>query len=118
MRQFGQVITKEEAALADSTGRQPFNPPTEIVAVPSAEEMATWMPDPAPERRRYRTEINVSTGETKYVELTLEEYRARHVAKIQSRNEWLTAQGEAARKAKRQALLEKLLDEAEAKEGR
>jgi hypothetical protein len=118
MREFGQVLTPEQVALADSTGRKPFNPPTEIVAVPTPEEMATWMPDPDPTKARYRKEVNVSTGEVKHIELTVDEYRERHVAKIQSRNEWLQRQADDARKAKRAALMERLLDEMEAKEAR
>ena len=117
MNKFGKELTADEVALADSTGRQPFSPPTEIVPVPTDAEMATWMPDPAPEKRRYRKEVNVSTGEVKYIELTLDEYRERHVAKIKSRNEYVQRQADEARKAKRAALMERLLDEMEAREG-
>jgi hypothetical protein len=109
-------MTAEQVRIAQTTALQPFNPPTEIEAVPTPEEMQNWYPDPAPEKMRWRTEVNVTTGERKHIELTLEEYRARHVAKIVSRNEYVARQAEEARKAKRAALLEKLLDEAEAKE--
>jgi len=111
---MSRVLTKDEVALADSTGRQPFNEPTEVVPVPTDAEMATWMPDPDPTRVRYRKEVNVSTGEVKYIELTLEEYRARHVAKIKSRNEYVLRKQAEAKKAARDALMKRLMDKIEA----
>lgn len=112
---MSRILTTEEVAIAQRTALQPFNPPTEIVPVPTPEEMATWMPDPAPEKIRWRTEFNVTTGERKHVELTLEEYRARHVAKIISRNEYVVRKAEDARKARRAAILERLIDAEEAR---
>jgi hypothetical protein len=44
----------------------------------------------------------------KYIELTLDEYRARHVAKIKSRNAWLERQRAKANAAKREAVLDLL----------
>jgi hypothetical protein len=78
--------------------------------------MQSWLPSPAPEDRRFRVEVNVRTGRRTERELTLDEYRARHVAKL---TEWNRRDAEAeatARKARRQALLDRLLDEMEAKE--
>ena len=111
---MSRILTKEEVALADSTGRQPFNPPTELVPVPTDAEMATWMPDPDPSRVRYRKEVNVTTGEVKYIELTLDEYRARHVAKIKSRNEYVLRKQAEVKQASRDALMKLLMDKIEA----
>ena len=112
---MSRILTEADIALAQTTALQPWRQPTEIQPVPTYEEMQNWQPDPAPEQRRWRTEINVQTGERKYIELSLEEYRARHVAKIKSRNEYVIRKTEEARLAKRKALLEKMLDELEAK---
>lgn len=110
MREFGKELTPEQVAVAETTARQPFNEPTQIVPVPTPEEMATWMPDPAPEKMRWRKSVNVQTGKVTYTELSLEEYRTRHVAKIVSRNEYVQRKAEEARKARRQALLEAFID--------
>jgi hypothetical protein len=91
--------------------------PTEIIAVPTPEEILNWYPSSDPEKKRFRIEVNVVTGERKEIELTLEEYRQRHVNKIISKNEYVVRKQEETRKAKRQALLEKLLDAEEAKLG-
>lgn len=107
---MGRILTAEQVSLADSTGRQPFNPPTEIVAVPTAEEMAVWEPSRDPTRARYRKEVNVTTGEVKHIELTDDEYRERHVAKIKSRNEWLLRQRADAAKAVRDEAMQRMLD--------
>ena len=112
---MARILTEEEVTLAQTTALQPWREPTEIQEVPTYEEMQNWYPDPAPEQRRWRTEINVQTGERKYIELSLEEYRLRHIAKIKGRNEWLLKNREEIRQAKRKVLLEKLLDEMEAK---
>ena len=112
---MGKILTKEQVSIAQTTALQPFNEPTEVVPVPTDEEMKNWYPDPAPEKVRWRTEHNVSTGEVTHYELTLEEYRARHVAKIKSRNEWLQRKQQEERKAIRAKLLEKFLDELESK---
>ena len=109
-RKFGQVLTPEQVEVASSTALQPFNEPTFVQAVPTPEEMANWYPNEAPENMRWRTEVNVQTGERKHIELTLEEYRIRHVAKIVSRNEYLVRKAEEARKIKRQALLDAFID--------
>lgn len=111
---FGQVLTAEEVA-AVPTPSKAWVEPIEVIVIPTAEEMATWMPDPAPENRRFRWEQNVITGERKAIELTLDEYRQRHINKLIGRNEWLQNKLKDERKAKRDALLEKLLDELEAK---
>ena len=112
MNKFGEILTQEEVAQAVPPA---WIEPTEIIVVPTPEQMATWIPDPAPEKRRFRWEQNVVTGERKAIELTLDEYRTRHVGKIVSRNEYVLRKAEEVRKAKRQALLEKLLDAEEAK---
>ena len=114
MREFGKQIDPEQVAVAQTTALQPFNEPTEVVAVPTPEEMATWMPDEAPENMRWRTEVNVTTGEKKHIELSLEEYRARHVAKIVSRNEYVVRKAAEAKAAQRKALQDRLVDALEA----
>ena len=114
MHKFGQVLTPEEV-VAIQRPSPPWVEPTAIQSVPTPEEMVTWTPDPAPECRCFRWEQNVQTGERKAIELTLDEYRARHVAKIESRNAYVVCKQIKAVKAKRAALLEKLLDELEAK---
>lgn len=111
---FGKVLTLEEIA-AVPTPSDPWVEPTEVVSVPTAEQMETWMPDSDPTKRRFRWEQNVQTGVRKAIELTLEEYRHRHVAKIKARNEYIVKKAEDVRKAKRQAILEKLIDAEEAK---
>jgi hypothetical protein len=80
--------------------------------VPTPEEMQNWFPDPAPEKRRFAIVVNVTTGERTEVELTLEEYRQRHVNKIISRNRREARAIEDARKARRQAALDRLIDAA------
>jgi len=115
MREFGKILTPEQIA-AVPTPSKPWVEPTEILPVPTVEEMQSWYPDEADERRTFRWEQNVITGERKAIELTLDEYRARHVAKIVSKNEWFLRKQADDKKAKRAALLEKLLDEMEAKE--
>ena len=117
MREFGQELTIEEVALAQTTARLPFNEPTDLVPVPTPEEMTMWLPDPSPEKRRWRKEVNVSTGKVRFIELTLDEYKTRHVAKAISRNKYVEQKRIEAHKARRTALLEKLLDEAEVKYG-
>ena len=112
---MARILTEAEVALAQTTALQPWVQPTEIQPVPTYEEMQNWHPDPDPTKRRWKTEINVQTKERKYIELSLEEYRLRHIAKIKSRNEWFLRNQEEIRQAKRKALLEKLLDEMEAK---
>lgn len=107
---MSRILTKEQVELARRTALQPFNEPTEIQPVPSDEEMANWYPDPAPERVRWRTEHNVATGEVKHIELTLDEYRARHVAKIKSRNEYVLRKRAEAAKADRDAAMQRMLD--------
>lgn len=111
---FGKVLTPAEVA-AVPTSSEPWIEPTEIQPVPTVEQMETWMPDLDPTKKRFRWEQNVQTGERKAIELTLEEYRHRHVAKIKSRNEYVLRKVEEVRKAKRQAILEKLIDAEEAK---
>lgn len=116
MREFGKKMTPEQVAAAQATALQPFNEPTAPEAVPTPEEMATWMPDPAPEKMRWRKEVNVTTGKVTYTELSLDEYRARHVAKIVSRNAYLVRKADEARKARRQAVMDRLIDAELAKE--
>lgn len=70
--------------------------------VPTREEMQSWYPNPAPEKRRVRYEVDVITRQRNEIELTLEEYRARHVAKIIAANE------REARETQRQVSVEKL----------
>ena len=113
---MSRLLTEEEVALAQTTALQPWVQPTAIQSVPTYEEMQNWYPDPAPEKVRWHTKVNVQTGERTYIELTLEEYRARHVAKIMSRNEYLVRKEIADRKARRTALLEQFIDKLEAKE--
>jgi hypothetical protein len=48
--------------------------------------------------------------------LTLDEYRARHVAKAVQRNAYVLRKREEARKARRAAILERLIDAAEAQD--
>ena len=115
MREFGKVITEEFFEAAKIGGRKPWVEPTEILPVPTPEEMGNWYPDEAAENCRFRWEQNVATGERKAIELTLDEYRARHVAKIISRNEWLRRNREAKRVAKRQALVDAFIDTLETK---
>ena len=112
---MGRILTFEEVTMAQKGALKPWVEPTQIMPVPTDAEMKNWYPSTAPEDVRWRTEINVTTGERKWIELTLEEYRARHVAKIISKNEWLIKQREDESQAKRKALLEKLLDNMEAK---
>lgn len=111
---MSRILTKEQVAIAQQTALQPFNEPTEVVPVPTEAEMQNWYPDPAPEKVRWRTENNVSTGEVKHIELTLEEYRARHVAKIKSRNEYVERKAREKAKADRDALHKRFLDALEA----
>lgn len=104
-------LTKGEVAIAQSTALQPFNKPTEVVPVPTDEEMQNWYPDPDPTKIRWRTEHNVSTGEVTHYELTLEEYRARHVAKIKSRNQYVERKRAEKAKADRDAAMQRMLDQ-------
>lgn len=114
MREFGQVITDPIfLAAAIEGGRMPWVEPTELQPIPTDAEMQNWYPDEAPEKCRYRLEVNVSTGERKYIELTLDEYRQRHVAKIESRNQHVLRKRYEARAASRKAKLEALLDKIE-----
>jgi len=112
---MARKLTLAEVALADTTAKHPFNEPTEIVPVPTPEEMAVWTPDRDPTRVRYRKEVNVSTGEVSYYELTDDEYRARHVAKIISRNEYVARKRAEAEKAAHDADMEAMLAEWRAK---
>lgn len=111
---FGQVLTDEDIALVVTPPKE--IEPTEIQSVPTDMEMATWMPNPDPTQRRFKWEMNVQTGERKATELTLDEYRKRHVNKIKLHNELVLQRREEARLARRQAILEKLIDDLEAKE--
>lgn len=115
---MSRILTKEQVAIAQQTALQPFNEPTEVVPVPTPEEMENWYPDPAPEKVRWRTEHNVATGEVKHIELTLEEYRARHVAKIKSRNEYVERKRAEKAKADRDAAMQRMLDKFIADEGK
>lgn len=56
-----------------------------MLPVPTDEELGLFVPDQA--QKRFRIVYNVTTGETKQIELTLDEYRARHRSKIISQNE-------------------------------
>src|SRR3990167_4682055 len=109
MREYGKALTPEQVAAVLHPS-QPWTEPTEILPVPTPEEMALWLPDEAPEKLRYRMEHNVTTGETKIIELTLEEYRARHVAKIIGKNEYLLRKRADAKAAERKALWDRLVD--------
>ena len=110
---MSRLLTEEEVALAQTTALQPWVQPTAIQSVPTDEEMQNWYPDPDPIKRRWKTEINVQTGERKHIELSLDEYRLRHIAKIKSRNAWFLRNQEEIRQAKRKALLEALIDQLE-----
>jgi len=113
MRIFGKQLTKEQVAEAQRTALQPFNEPTDVVAVEhdtvEALIASGWTPKEDAENVRWRTEVNCTTGEVKHIELTLEEYAARHINKAKSRNEYVLrkrAEAEAKAKAdKREALL-------------
>ena len=113
MNKFGQVLTPEEVAAVPMP-MAPWVEPIKIVSVPTSEEMAVWVPDSSPDKRRFRWEQNVTTGERNAIELTLDEYKARHVAKIITRNEYVVRKTEDARRAARQATLGSLLDKIEA----
>jgi hypothetical protein len=115
MREFGKVIADPGFLVAAiEGGTRPWAEPTEIVPVPTPEEMQNWYPDEAPEKCRFRWEINVQTGERKAIELTLDEYRARHVAKAVSRNEYIQRKRADDKAAARKALMESLVDKLEA----
>ena len=86
--------------------------PTEVVPVPTPEEIQNWYPS----ERLFHVEVNVKTGERKEIDLTLDEQRVGHAAKIVSRNEYVTRKQEETRKARRQAILDKLIDAELAKE--
>ena len=88
--------------------------PTEVMPVPTPEEMANWYPDEASENVCFRWEQNVTTGERKAIELTLDEYRARHVAKIVSKNKHVLRKQSEAKAAARKALNDRLVDALEA----
>ena len=107
---MSRILTEAEVKLAQTTALQPWKEPTEIIPVPTPEEMENWYPNPAPEAVRWRTEINIGTKERKWIELTLEEYRARHVAKIKANNEWLLRTRVLAGKANREEKLNTLID--------
>jgi hypothetical protein len=109
---MGKVLTPEQITAVPTPSR-PWVEPTDVVPVPTPEEMQTWSPDPAPDMVRFRWEVNIQTGERKAIELTLDEYRARHVAKIVSKNEYVLRKREEERKARRQAILDRLIDDAE-----
>lgn len=80
------------------------------VHVPTDEELRNWQPDPA--QKRYRIELNVATGETKRIELTLEEYRQRHRAKMISQNEREARDLDEQQKEERERVLEWLIQDA------
>ena len=105
-----RILTLEEVTVAQKGALQPWVQPTEIQVVPTPEEMAKWQPSGLPEDVRWRTEINVTTGERKWIELTLDEYRARHVAKIVSKNEWLLKSRADAEAAAKKAQLDAFVD--------
>jgi len=113
MREFGKVLTLDEIA-AVPVPSTPWVESTEVKPVPTPEEMETWFPDEAPEMRRFRWEQNVTTGERKAIELTLDEYRERHVAKIVERNEYVQRKRAEVSRASRQGCLDRLLDKLEA----
>ena len=83
--------------------------------VPTSEEMLDWFPSSLPEDRRFTIEINVQTGERKEIDLTLDEYRARHVSKIISKNRRELRAIEDARQARRNILLQEFIDSLEIK---
>jgi hypothetical protein len=116
MREFGKVLTAAEVAAVPTPSR-PWVEPTDVVPVPTPEEMHNWFPNEEPGMRRFRWEVNVQTGERKAIELTLEEYRERHVGKIRSKNEYFQRKQAEAKKAARQALMDKLVDRMEADPG-
>jgi len=109
MREFGKVLTPEQVDAVPRPSK-PWVEPTEIQPVPTAAEMATWFPSETDEDRRFRWEQNVTTGERKAIELTLDEYRARHVAKIISKNEYVMSKAAEAVAARRKAVLDRLID--------
>jgi hypothetical protein len=109
MREFGKVLTADEIA-AVPTPSKAWVEPTGLQPVPTPEEMANWFPSEVAEDRRFRWEQNVTTGERKAIELTLEEYRARHVAKIVSKNEYVVRKAAEAVAARRKAVLDRLID--------
>ena len=117
MNRFGQKLTKEEVDAVPRPSA-PYIEPTEILPVPTDAEMATWMPDPAPEQRRFRWEVNVQTGERTAIELTLDEYRQRHVGKIKSKNEHFLRKQEEAAKAAHDADMEAMLVEWQSKKAK
>lgn len=105
---FGQVLTPEDIETIFTPS--PWVEPTAVQPVPTAEEMAVWLPDADPAKRHFRWEQNVITGERKAIELTLDEYKARHIGKIISRNEYVVRKAAEIRKTRREALLEAFLD--------
>lgn len=113
MREFGKVLSPEQIAAVPSPSK-PWVEPTEIVPVPTPEEMATWFPSEAAEDCRFGWEQNVTTGERKAIELTLDEYRQRHVNKIVSRNEYVVRKAAEDKAAARKALTDRLVDALEA----
>ena len=78
--------------------------------IPTPEEMLSWQPDPAQKRTRWTHDI--ATGKSTEVELTLDEYRARHVAKIKSQNEREASNLAEQQREERQRVLNALIDEA------
>ena len=107
---MGRILTWEEVQVAMIGAHKPWVQPTEILPVPTPEEMANWQPSGDPEDVRWRTEINVTTGERKWIELTLDEYRARHVAKIIEKNRWLLKSRADAEAAAKKATLDAFVD--------
>ena len=85
----------------------------QIKPVPTAEEMQNWFPDPSPEKRRFRVEVNVQTGERKEIDLTLDEYRQRHVNKIIHGNARVLRKREETKQVARKALMDRLVDRLE-----
>jgi hypothetical protein len=117
MREFGKVIADPGFLVAAiEGGTRPWAEPTEIVPVPTPEEMQNWYPDEAPEKCRFHWIVDARTGAHTAIELTLDEYRARHVAKAVQRNAYVLRKREEARKARRAAILERLIDAAEAQD--
>ena len=112
MRELGKILTPEQITTVLHQSKS-WAEPADIQPVPTPEEMQLWFPDEAPEKVCFHWEQNATTGERKAVELTLEEYRARHVAKIISKNEYVERKREEVRQSRRAAILEHLIDEAE-----
>jgi hypothetical protein len=104
LARMGKEMTEEvfERILAARKLRDQEPEPTEEAPEPTPEEMASWHP-PVDDSgccadTLVRAEVNVTTGELKRFELSLDEYRQHHVERIRGMNRFVRRKAARVRK--------------------